>query len=54
MVGFKYVEDPLPLETDGDLLALFGKSILHAWDTDAVKSCFVGKGSARGVSARDL
>jgi hypothetical protein len=51
--GYKYLPCP-EMDTDEHLLALVGKPILHAWDTSDFLGWYVGRISARGVSARDL
>lgn len=52
--GYVYALEPPSVETDEDCLALVGQHVLHAWDTPNIFGWFIGRVSARGVSARDL
>ena len=54
--GFRMVpfEELPPMETDEEALALVGKNVLHAWDTEDINGWFRGKISSRGCSTRDL
>lgn len=52
--GFRYAPHPPPLVTDADLLALVRRYVLHAFDQGDVRGWYMGRISARGVSAAEL
>ena len=52
--GFRYVDQCPALDSDETQIALVGKQILHAFDQEGLMGWFIGRISARGVSARDL
>ena len=52
--GFEFVEKCPPLETEADLKALIGQSIMHAWATTEILGWFQGKVTHMGCSHTDL